>query len=55
MPLCTKGSNDQRGCPVRASKARTVPGGASTRRLSAIAEPTMTVSRAMTGAEVIWN
>ena len=35
--------------------ARTLPGGASTRRLSEIAEPTMTVSRAITGADVIWN
>jgi hypothetical protein len=32
-----------------------MPDGASTRRLSAIAEPTTRVSRAMTGADVIWN
>ncbi len=32
-----------------------MPDGASTRRLSAIAEPTMTVSLIMTGADVIWN
>ena len=41
--------------PVRASKARTAPGGASTRRLSAIAEPTMTPPLTTTGADVIWN
>src|SRR6266851_9856115 len=55
MPSFTSGSKLQRGAPVRASKARTVPSGASTRTLSEIEEPTTTTPRLTTGAEVIWN
>ena len=55
MPSCTKGSHDQRGRPLRASNARTVPSGASTRTLSASDDPTTTTPRPTTGAEVIWT
>src|SRR5882672_11460814 len=54
-PSWTSGSHCQGGRPVRASNARTVPDGASTRRLSAIEDPTMTTPRLTTGADVIWN
>ena len=54
MPSCTSGSHVQRSWPVRASSARTVPRGAETRTLSAMAEPTTTTPCATTGAEVIW-
>ena len=39
--------------PKRASKARTDPTGATTRALSPMAEPTMTVSPTITGGDVI--
>ena len=47
------GSNCQRSAPVRASKACTVPGGASVRRLSMMNEPTATTPETTTGAEKI--
>lgn len=49
------GSKVHFAAPVRASKAKTVPLGASVRRLSPIDVPVMTVSPMIAGAEVIWN
>src|SRR5438105_819393 len=48
-----RGSHFQRSVPVRASKARTTPLGSSARLLSAIADPTMTISRRIAGGDVI--
>ncbi len=47
------GSNLQLGAPVRASKAKTVPGGAFVRMLSITNEPTATTPDATTGADMI--
>ena len=43
------------GSPLRASKARTTPDGASVRALSEMEEPTITTLWTVTGGEVIWN
>ena len=47
------GSKVQRGAPVRTSKAKMVPGEASLRMLSVMAEPSATTPLTTTGAEML--
>src|SRR5712692_2565665 len=49
---CGTGSHPHRSAPVRASYPRTIPLGASTRLLSAIADPTTTTQLTTVGGEV---
>ena len=53
VPFGGIGSHFQRKAPERASKARTTPPGMSTRLLSSIADPTITMSSATAGGDVM--
>ena len=53
VPFGGIGSHFQRKAPERASKARTTPPGMFTRLLSSIADPTITMSSATAGGDVM--